>query len=342
MSINPMQEGSETNTPSLLQIKNLKTQFFTDAGVVRAVDGIDLKVQKQEIFALVGESGCGKSITARSILRLIPKPGRIVSGSILLDGVDLLELEEPQMRKLRGRVISMVFQEPMSSLNPVYRIGNQIDEILLAHHREMTKSARRDRVLEILKLVGIPSPEQRTNNYPFELSGGMRQRVMIAMALVCGNPKLLLADEPTTALDMTIQAQILELIQDLVKNLGMSVILITHDLGVVAETADRVAVMYAGSIVESALVSELFSRPSHPYTKGLIRSLPYGGKTGRKQLLYSIPGNVPNLLNLRPGCKFFDRCQYADKVCLENEPPLLEIEPDHLVRCCRINDIKDE
>lgn len=342
MSINPMQEGSETNTPSLLQIKNLKTQFFTDAGVVRAVDGIDLKVQKQEIFALVGESGCGKSITARSILRLIPKPGRIVSGSILLDGVDLLELEEPQMRKLRGRVISMVFQEPMSSLNPVYRIGNQIDEILLAHHREMTKSARRDRVVEILKLVGIPSPEQRTNNYPFELSGGMRQRVMIAMALVCGNPKLLLADEPTTALDMTIQAQILELIQDLVKNLGMSVILITHDLGVVAETADRVAVMYAGSIVESALVSELFSRPSHPYTKGLIRSLPYGGKTGRKQLLYSIPGNVPNLLNLRPGCKFFDRCQYADKVCLENEPPLLEIEPDHLVRCCRINDIKDE
>ena len=342
MSINPMQEGSETNTPSLLQIKNLKTQFFTDAGVVRAVDGIDLKVQKQEIFALVGESGCGKSITARSILRLIPKPGRIVSGSILLDGVDLLELEEPQMRKLRGRVISMVFQEPMSSLNPVYRIGNQIDEILLAHHREMTKSARRDRVVEILKLVGIPSPEQRTINYPFELSGGMRQRVMIAMALVCGNPKLLLADEPTTALDMTIQAQILELIQDLVKNLGMSVILITHDLGVVAETADRVAVMYAGSIVESALVSELFSRPSHPYTKGLIRSLPYGGKTGRKQLLYSIPGNVPNLLNLRPGCKFFDRCQYADKVCLENEPPLLEIEPDHLVRCCRINDIKDE
>ena len=342
MSINPMQEGSETNTPSLLQIKNLKTQFFTDAGVVRAVDGIDLKVQKQEIFALVGESGCGKSITARSILRLIPKPGRIVSGSILLDGVDLLELEEPQMRKLRGRVISMVFQEPMSSLNPVYRIGNQIDEILLAHHREMTKSARRDRVVEILKLVGIPSPEQRTNNYPFELSGGMRQRVMIAMALVCGNPKLLLADEPTTALDMTIQAQILELIQDLVKNLGMSVILITHDLGVVAEIADRVAVMYAGSIVESALVSELFSRPSHPYTKGLIRSLPYGGKTGRKQLLYSIPGNVPNLLNLRPGCKFFDRCQYADKVCLENEPPLLEIEPDHLVRCCRINDIKDE
>lgn len=341
MSINPMQEGSETNTPSLLQIKNLKTQFFTDAGVVRAVDGIDLKVQKQEIFALVGESGCGKSITARSILRLIPKPGRIVSGSILLDGVDLLELEEPQMRKLRGRVISMVFQEPMSSLNPVYRIGNQIDEILLAH-REMTKSARRDRVLEILKLVGIPSPEHCTNNYPFELSGGMRQRVMIAMALVCGNPKLLLADEPTTALDMTIQAQILELIQDLVKNLGMSVILITHDLGVVAETADRVAVMYAGSIVESALVSELFSRPSHPYTKGLIRSLPYGGKTGRKQLLYSIPGNVPNLLNLRPGCKFFDRCQYADKVCLENEPPLLEIEPDHLVRCCRINDIKDE
>jgi len=191
MSINSMQEGSETNTPPLLQIKNLNTHFFTNAGVVRAVDGINLNVQKQEIFALVGESGCGKSITARSILRLIPKSGKIVSGSISLDGVNLLELEEKQMRKLRGSVISMVFQEPMSSLNPVYRIGNQIEEILLAHHKEMTKSARKDSVIEILELVGIPSPEQRIHNYPFELSGGMRQRVMIAMALVSGNPKLL-------------------------------------------------------------------------------------------------------------------------------------------------------
>jgi|TARA_B110000438_G_scaffold93121_1_gene92674 oligopeptide/dipeptide ABC transporter ATP-binding protein len=341
MSINSMQEGSETNTPPLLQIKNLNTHFFTNAGVVRAVDGINLNVQKQEIFALVGESGCGKSITARSILRLIPKSGKIVSGSISLDGVNLLELEEKQMRKLRGSVISMVFQEPMSSLNPVYRIGNQIEEILLAHHKEMTKSARKDSVIEILELVGIPSPEQRIHNYPFELSGGMRQRAMIAMALVSGNPKLLIADEPTTALDVTIQAQILELMQDLVKNLGMSVILITHDLGVVAETADRVAVMYAGSIVESALVSELFNKPLHPYTRGLIRSLPYGGKTGRKQPLYSIPGNVPNLLDLKPGCKFYDRCQYANEICLGNEPPLQEVETDHLVRCIRINDIKD-
>ena len=338
--MNTLQEGSGLNTIPLLQIKNLNTKFFTEAGDVHAVNNVNLSVKKNEIFALVGESGCGKSITARSIIRLIPKPGRIVSGSIILDGMDLLELKESEMRKFRGSVISMVFQEPMTSLNPVYRIGNQIEEILIEHRREMTKPERRDRVYDILKLVGIPSPKQRAKQYPFELSGGMRQRVMIAMALVCGNPQLLVADEPTTALDVTIQAQILELIQDLVKNLGMSVILITHDLGVVAETADRVAVMYAGNIVESALVKELFSKPLHPYTQGLIRSLPYGGKMGRKQPLYSIPGNVSNLLNLKPGCKFYERCQYADDVCIEKTPPLLETEKDHLVRCSRINDIK--
>jgi oligopeptide/dipeptide ABC transporter ATP-binding protein len=281
-------------------------------------------------------------MTARSILRLIPRPGRIVAGSIVLDGVDLLGLPESEMREMRGRDISMVFQEPMVSLNPVFRVGNQIEEILAAHRRTMSRGERRERVLELLRLVGIPSPEQRMRSYPHELSGGMRQRVMIAMALACGNPKLLIADEPTTALDVTIQAQILELFQKLLREMGMSVMLITHDLGVVAETANRVVVMYAGSVVETASVGELFRAPLHPYTRGLLRSLPQAGRDGRKGLLYTIPGTVPDLLHLAPGCKFFDRCPYAKaEVCRGTEPALEEPEPGHSVRCRRIGDISD-
>jgi oligopeptide/dipeptide ABC transporter ATP-binding protein len=327
----------------LLEINGLKTQFFTDAGVVRAVDGVDLWVDSREILGVVGESGCGKTMTARSILRLVPKPGRIVSGRIVLDGVDLLALSESQMRDMRGKDVSMVFQEPMVSLNPAFRVGSQIEEILATHRRTMGRGERRERVVELLRLVGIPSPEQRVRSYPHEISGGMRQRVMIAMALACGNPKLLIADEPTTALDVTIQAQILELFQKLLRDLGMSVMLITHDLGVVAETAHRVVVMYAGSVVETASVTELFRAPLHPYTRGLLRSLPQAGKNGRKGSLYTIPGVVPNLLHLKPGCKFFDRCPYgvAD-VCLGTEPDLETSAPEHKVRCRRIGEAAQE
>ena len=327
----------------LLEITGLKTQFFTDAGVVRAVDGIDLHVDSGEILGVVGESGCGKTMTARSILRLVPRPGRIVDGRIVLDGVDLLGLSEAEMRDMRGKDVSMVFQEPMVSLNPVFRVGNQIEEILATHRRTMGRAERRERVVELLRLVGIPSAEQRVRSYPHEISGGMRQRVMIAMALACGNPKLLIADEPTTALDVTIQAQILELFQKLLRELGMSVMLITHDLGVVAETAHRVVVMYAGSIVESAPVAELFRSPLHPYTRGLLRSLPQAGKDGRKGSLYTIPGTVPNLLSLKPGCKFFDRCPHREAdLCLGTEPALEEPAVGHQVRCRRIGEIAAE
>jgi len=341
--MNIARDGSGDNSVQLLEIQNLKVQFFTDAGIVRAVDGVDFSVKKQEVFGIVGESGCGKSMTARSILQLVPKPGKIISGKILFDGINLLDLTKPDMQNLRGDAISMVFQEPMSSLNPVYRVGNQIEEILVAHRREMSKKDRMDRVEELLGLVGIPSPKQRARNYPYELSGGMRQRVMIAMALACGNPKLLIADEPTTALDVTIQAQILELFQELVQKIGMSVILITHDLGVIAETANRVAVMYAGSIVESASVTDLFNNPQHPYTQGLIKSLPHGGKNQRKGQLYNIPGNVPNLLKLKPGCKFFDRCEYAvGEICLGKEPAVEKIGLGHIARCKRLKEIRKD
>lgn len=329
--------------PHLLEIYGLKTYFFTYAGVVRAVDGVDLSVYNREILGVVGESGCGKSMMARSILRLVPKPGRIVAGRIVLDGLNLLDLPESRMRDIRGEEISMVFQEPMVSLNPVYRVGDQIEEILVAHRISMSRSERRERAIELLDLVGIPSPEQRIRSYPYELSGGMRQRAMIAMSLACGSPKLLIADEPTTALDVTIQAQILELFQKLQQEIGMSVILITHDLGVVAETANRVAVMYAGSIVETAAVAELFRTPLHPYTRGLLRSLPQRGKDLRKETLYSIPGTVPDLLKLKPGCKFFDRCTYAvAEMCLGSEPVLEKIKTGHEVRCRRVGDITRE
>jgi len=325
-----------------LDVRGLRTSFFTEAGVVKAVDGVDLWVNRGEILGVVGESGCGKSMMARSILRLIPPPGRIVAGEILLEGQDILALSESQLRRIRGDAVGMVFQEPMTSLNPVYTVGNQVSEVLLAHRAGIRRRERADRVVELFRLVGIPSPEQRVTNYPHHLSGGMRQRLMIAMALACGDPRLLIADEPTTALDVTIQAQILELFQRLQADIHMSVMLITHDLGVIAETANRVAVMYAGSIVEYANIDRLFENPSHPYTRGLLRSLPQRGRDARKGLLYTIPGIVPNLLDLRPGCKFVDRCPYAaEEICLGSEPTLECVEPDHWVRCRRVADIRE-
>jgi len=331
--------GGATND-SLLDIKGLRTHFFTDSGVVRAVDGVDLRVGQREILGIVGESGCGKTMLARSILRIVPKPGAIVSGRIELEGSDLLTLSKKEMRKIRGDAVSMVFQEPMVSLNPVYRVGNQIEEVLTAHGKAGRSAERKDRVVELLRMVGIPSPETRVGCYPYELSGGMRQRVVIAMALACGSPRLLIADEPTTALDVTIQAQILDLFRKLQAQLGMSVIMITHDLGVISETANRVVVMYAGSVVEEAPVRTLFENPLHPYTRGLMRSLPRKGRDERKGRLYTIAGTVPDLLGLKPGCKFLGRCPYADAgICGGEEPPLQECGERHLVRCARLDEI---
>jgi len=331
----------DLNTP-LLEVHNLKTYFFTDIGIVKAVDGVDLWVNRKETLGLVGESGCGKSVTALSIMRLISHPGRIVSGEIFFDGENLLKLSEKEMQKVRGDEIAMVFQEPMTSLNPVYRIGNQITEMLTVHRPIMTRKERENRAIELLGMVGIPSPNRRIYDYPHQLSGGMRQRAMIAMAITCGNLKLLIADEPTTALDVTIQAQILDLFKKLQEEIGMSMILITHDLGVVAETVDRVAVMYTGSVVEYTDVVTLFKKPLHPYTRGLLNSLPQLGRKARKAKLYTIPGVVPNPLDLRSGCKFFDRCPYRnEEICLEREPKLNEIETGHWVRCWKVREIEN-
>lgn len=316
----------------LLKIRNLHTYFFTDEGVAKAVDGVDLELEESGTLGLVGESGCGKSVTALSIMRLIPEPpGKIVQGEVLFAGTNLLTLSEGEMRKIRGRSISMIFQEPMTSLNPVFQIGDQISEVLRLHEG-LSKKEAWHRSIEMLKMVGIPSPERRVGEYPHQLSGGMRQRAMIAMALAC-RPKLMIADEPTTALDVTIQAQILELINHLQKETGMAVILITHNLGVIAETAQKVAVMYAGRIVEYAPVRPLFATPRHPYTQGLLKSIPrLDRKNGSKPRLEAIPGLVPSLLNLPPGCKFSNRCQYFWEKCQE-EPNLKEIELGHFVRC---------
>jgi peptide/nickel transport system ATP-binding protein len=315
-----------------LKIRNLHTYFFTDDGVAKAVDGVDLELEEGGTLGVVGESGCGKSVTALSIMRLIPEPpGKIVQGEILFNGADLLTFAEEDMRKIRGRSISMIFQEPMTSLNPVFQVGDQISEVLRLHEGLSRKEAW-DRSIEMLKLVGIPSPERRVAEYPHQLSGGMRQRTMIAMALAC-NPKLMIADEPTTALDVTIQAQILELINRLQQEKGMSVILITHNLGVIAETARKVAVMYAGRIVEYAAVDLLFGDPKHPYTQGLLKSIPrLDEEHGRKQKLETIPGLVPSLLDLPSGCKFSNRCQYVFDRCKE-EPRLIEADRGHFVRC---------
>jgi oligopeptide/dipeptide ABC transporter ATP-binding protein len=316
----------------LLEVTDLKTYFFTDEGTAKAVDGVSFEVDKGETLGLVGESGCGKSVSALSIMRLIPHPpGRIVGGRVTLNGNNLLELNEEKMREIRGNEISMIFQEPMTSLNPVYTCGNQIEEAIILHQKVSKKTARQ-KAIEMLQLVGIPAPEQRVREYPHQLSGGMRQRVMIAMALSC-NPSLLLADEPTTALDVTIQAQILRLLAKLQQELHMAVIIITHDLGVIAEVADRVAVMYAGKILEYAEVQGIFNTPRHPYTQGLLKSIPKLTET--RERLMVIPGVVPNPLNFPPGCKFHPRCPLVIPECREEEPDLRELAPGHLVRCIR-------
>jgi len=319
-------------TTPLLDVKGLKTYFFTRKGIVKAVDGVDLSLNEGETLGLVGESGCGKSMTALSIMRLVPEPfGRIVEGSIYFGGRDLAKMSEPEMRKIRGNQISMVFQEPMTSLNPVFKVGVQIAEAIQLHQRLPPKEAW-DLSIEMLRLVGIPSPESRVNEYPHQMSGGMRQRVMIAMALSC-HPKLMIADEPTTALDVTIQAQILDLINRLKEKVGSSILLITHNLGVVAEVAQYVGVMYAGHIVEYADVTRLFKNPKHPYTLGLFQSIPKKRGPGRRGRLQVIPGIVPDLLGLPIGCKFEDRCSQVLERCREKAPSLVEIEPGHQVRC---------
>lgn len=317
--------------PPLLSVEHLSTHFHTDRGTLKAVDDVSFSLEAGKTLALVGESGCGKSVTALSIMRLIPvPPGRIASGRILFDGTDLLQLSEAEMRHVRGNKISMIFQEPMTSLNPVFRVGDQIAEVLELHHK-LSKKEALDRAVELLRMVGIPSPETRIRDYPHQMSGGMRQRMMIAMALAC-HPRLLIADEPTTALDVTIQAQILELMDELRRTTGTAVLLITHDLGVVAETAEHVVVMYAGRVVEEAPVRELFHHPKHPYTQGLLRSIPSLAED-EKQRLEAIPGVVPSLLALPPGCAFHDRCGFAMERCLQEDPPWKELIPGHGVRC---------
>jgi peptide/nickel transport system ATP-binding protein len=337
------QPQAETQAATLLDVADLRTYFFLRGGILKAVDGVSFTLKAHETLAIVGESGCGKSMTALSLMRLIPNPpGRIVGGSVKLDGRDLLALDERAMRGVRGKDISMIFQEPMTSLNPVMTVGRQIAEALLLHE-SMSRAESMRRAVEILRLVRIPEPEQRLREYPHQLSGGMRQRVMIAMALAC-NPKVLLADEPTTALDVTIQAQILDIILDLQKKLGTAVILITHDLGVVAETAQRVIVMYAGRKVEEALVGELFARPLHPYTHGLMASIPRlelmrGGTGETKRRLQEIAGIVPALTNLPAGCSFAPRCPFAIDKCRREFPPYEEKQPGHWAACWRSHEI---
>ena len=321
----------------VLEVRDLRTHFFTDDGVVKAVEGVSFEVREGETLGIVGESGCGKSVTSLSILRLIPSPpGRITGGEILFRGQDLLALSDPEMRKIRGNEISMIFQEPMTSLNPVYTCGDQIMEAVRLH-QGVGKREAKARAIEMLHLVGIPSPEQRVDEYPHQLSGGMRQRVMIAMALSC-HPSVLIADEPTTALDVTIQAQILELLNRLQEEMGMAILLITHDLGVVAETADRVAVMYAGQIVEYANVDRIFQAPRHPYTAGLLGSIPKLGE--RRERLRVIPGSVPNPIDFPPACKFHPRCPVAIERSRCENPPLEEVAPGHWVRCWRAGEVE--
>ena len=313
---------------NLLEIKNLKMDFGTDADALRAVDGVSFNIGAGETVCLVGESGCGKTVTALSIARLVPTPpANYVGGEILLNGRDVLKMSSGELRSIRGGVVSYVFQEPGASLNPVFRIGNQIKESLKLHRPE---KATNEEVIRLLKLVGIPAPESRIKNYPFEMSGGMQQRVMIAMALA-SEPKLLVADEPTTALDVTIQAQILELLSELKRRLGMAILLITHNLGIVGDMADRVAVMYAGQIVELSPAKELLRRPLHPYTKALMASVPKLHGTANR--LSAIPGNVPRLGNFPPGCRFAPRCPIAKPECSDKLPELVEVEAGRFVRC---------
>jgi peptide/nickel transport system ATP-binding protein len=317
----------------LLEIRGLKVHFSTDDGMVRAVDGVDLAIAAGETLGVVGESGCGKTVTALSVLKLVAMPpARIVAGQILWQGRDLVPLGPSEMRAIRSKEIGIVFQEPMTSLNPVYSVGAQIAEVV-REHEEVSRAAAFERAVEMLRLVHIPNPERRAHDYPHQFSGGMRQRVMIAMALSC-NPKLLIADEPTTALDVTIQAQILELLAEMKARFGMAVMLITHAMGVVAEVAERVAVMYAGRVVEEAPVAELFARPRHPYTQGLIRSIPRIDRAGgRKARLAAIAGVVPSLIDPPPGCRFAPRCEFVRPSCTSAAPRFREVAPGHKMAC---------
>ncbi|MCL4351302.1 MAG: ABC transporter ATP-binding protein [Firmicutes bacterium] len=315
----------------VLDVKNLSTYFYTDEGVVRSVEGVSFHIDAEETLGIVGESGCGKSVTSLSIMQLVPNPpGKIVAGEILFQGDNLLKKTPEQMRKIRGNDIAMIFQEPMTSLNPVYTIGDQIAEAVILHQK-LTKKAAFDRAVEMLRLVGIPSPERRSREYPHQMSGGMRQRVMIAMALSC-NPKLLIADEPTTALDVTIQAQILDLMRKLKQEFHTAIMLITHDLGVVAEMTDRVAVMYAGRVVEECSTVDLFREPLHPYTVGLLESIPRLDVVSNEKL-HVIEGTVPNLLHLPQGCAFAPRCPQAMDICRQETPVLTEVSDGRKVSC---------
>jgi peptide/nickel transport system ATP-binding protein len=344
MAFSVLPSGHGLLTPhmnNILEVENLGTQFFTRAGVVKAVDDVSFDILRGSTLALVGESGSGKSVTSLSIMRLILPPGKIVKGEILFNGRDLMSLDNSEMRRLRGREIAMIFQDPMTSLNPVYTVGDQISEAIRLHEQASRKAAWA-KAVEMMDRVRIPDAGRRAKDYPYQLSGGMRQRVMIAMALSC-NPKLLIADEPTTALDVTIQAEILELLKGLKDEFDLSMLLITHDLGVVAETADRVAVMYAGRIVEEAPVREIFQSPKHPYTEGLLQSVPRLTEEGLKvRRLSTIEGNVPSLLALPAGCKFAPRCPYVIRECTEGEPSLLAVSPERRARCIRFEVVGDE
>jgi peptide/nickel transport system ATP-binding protein len=316
----------------LLEIRNLKTYFDVRGGVLKAVDDVSVTIDPGETLGLVGESGCGKSVTASSIMRLIPMPpGRIAGGEILFDGIDIVRRPESEMRKIRGKMISMIFQEPMTSLNPVFTVGDQVAEVI-GLHEKLSGREIRDRVIEAFRLVRIPAPESRIKEYPHQMSGGMRQRVMIAMALAC-HPKLMIADEPTTALDVTIQAQILDLMNKLKEETGASILFITHDLGVIAEMAQKVAVMYAGKIMESADVETLFAEPKHPYTVGLMSSIPILGIGKKQKRLSTIAGVVPSLFKLPKGCLFNERCTAVRKECVTMEPPMIDLGNGHIVRC---------
>lgn len=320
---------------ALLKVIGLKTYFHLEEGILKAVDGITFGLNPGKTLALVGESGCGKSVTAMSVIRLIESPpGRIESGQMVFKGVDLLRLTEKEMRRYRGKEIAMVFQEPLTSLNPVFTVGDQISEVYKLHQKLKRKEAM-ERSVEMLKLVGIPMPEKRIKDYPHELSGGQRQRVLIAMALAC-RPSLLIADEPTTALDVTIQAQILDLLNELKKKFSMTVLLITHDLGIVAQNADEVVVMYAGRIMEYTTTERLFERPMHPYTQALQKALLYHNDGARGARIPAIPGMVPRLMDTKDECRFSDRCPLAADKCREGEPKLREIEPFHFVRCVKV------
>lgn len=323
----------------LLQVKNLRTSFFTDAGEVQAVNGVSFNLERGKVLGIVGESGSGKSVTAYSILRILVDPGKVVGGEVLYDGKDVLKFSKKQIREFRGNKISIIFQDPMTSLNPVYTIGNQLMEVILLHTDRNHEQAR-ERAVEMLTLVGVNEPEKRVNQYPYELSGGMRQRVMIAMALAC-EPDILIADEPTTALDVTIQAQILELMQKLQQQLGMAIILITHDLGVIADMCDEIIVMYSGRVCERGTAEEIFYNPRHEYTKGLLRSIP--SIISRKERLIPIAGSPVDLLNLPKGCAFASRCDRAMKICLGEVPEELTINANHKASCwANVKEVYDE